>query len=169
MNALTWNLPSDLLAASVAMMRPHGRVGNEGLALWLGRNDGQQAIVTHMVSLRGAGFRTSPLQLRLSWHAMSKLTDLADSLDTYLLGQIHSHPGVYLDLSEPDQVYGVRCQDYLSVVCPHYAQRDVAGLDDCGVHLFDEGAYRRLLPAETTRRITLSPVAVTEVELEVPK
>lgn len=164
-----WNLPDDLLDMSVDVMRPNGRIGNEGLALWLGTLDGDQARVTHLVALRGDGFRALPLQLRLSWNAMSKLTDLADELGTYLVGQIHSHPGRFIDLSEVDQKYGVRCQDYLSVVCPHYAQRALSGIQECGVHLFDSGHYRRFGAAEVTRRIVHSGTAVNVVNLEVPE
>lgn len=164
----TWNLPDDLLDMSVDVMRPNGRIGNEGLALWLGTLAGDQARVTHLVALRGDGFCASPLQLRLSWNAMSKLTDLADELGTYLVGQIHSHPGRFIDLSEVDQEYGVRCQNYLSVVCPHYAQRELSGIQECGVHLFDGGRYRRFRAAEVRRRIVHSGAAVSVVTLEVP-
>lgn len=168
MQEMTWSLPDDLLEKSVEVMRPHGRMGNEGLGLWLGKTDGSHARVTHLVSLYGDGFRTSPLQLRLSWNAMSMLTDLADKLDAYLVGQIHSHPGNFIDLSEVDQVYGIRCQDYLSVVCPHYAQRAIGGIHECGVHLFDQGNYRRLYVPEVSRRIDASRETVTSIELEVP-
>lgn len=168
MQEMTWSLPGDLLETSVEVMRPHGRMGNEGLALWLGKTDGSHARVTHLVSLHGDGFRTSPLQLRLSWNAMSKLTELADKIDAYLVGQIHSHPGNFIDLSEVDQVYGIRCQDYLSVVCPHYAQRAIGGIHECGVHIFDQGNYRRFTAREVSHRIEASKETVTRVELEVP-
>lgn len=168
MTETTWHLPTDLLETSVEVMRPNGRIGNEGLALWLGVSAGGQARVTHLVAVHGAGFRASPLQLHLSWNAMARLTDLADELGTYLVGQIHSHPGRYLELSEVDQKYGVRCQDYLSVVCPHYAQRAVSGIHECGVHLFDRGSYRRFCTAEVARRVFHADAAVNFVELEVP-
>ena len=162
-----WTLPADLLDVSVDVMRPHGRMGNEGLALWLGKTDGSHATVTHLVALHGDGFQTSPLQLRLSWNAMGKLTELADKLDVYLIGQIHSHPGRFIDLSAVDQVYGIRCQDYLSVVCPHYAQRVVHGIHECGVHMFDQGSYRRLAAREVSRRIDDSGASVSRLKLEV--
>lgn len=168
MHETTWTLPADLLDVSVDVMRPHGLIGNEGLALWLGSSDGNQARVTHLVALRGGGFHASPVQLRLSWNAMSRLTDLADELGTYLVGQIHSHPGRFVDLSDVDRKYGIRCQDFLSVVCPHYAQRAVSGLEECGVHLFDGGGYRRLDTAEVARRIEISAATVDVVNLEVP-
>jgi proteasome lid subunit RPN8/RPN11 len=168
MHEMTWTLPNNLLDVSVELMRPHGRIGNEGLALWLGTAEGSQARVTHIVALHGRGLQSSPVQLRLSWNAMSQLTDLAGELGTYLVGQIHSHPGHFLDLSDVDRTYGIRCQDYLSVVCPHYAQRAVTSFGECGVHLFDGGAYRRLSDTEVARRIALSAAAVEVVNLEVP-
>ena len=168
MEEMTWSLPDDLLEKSVEVMRPHGRMGNEGLALWLGKTEGSCARVTHIVSLHGDGFRTSPLQLRLSWNAMSALTELADKLDAYLVGQIHSHPGHFIDLSEVDQVYGIRCQNYLSMVCPHYAQRAIVGIHECGVHIFDRGNYRRFAAGEVSRRIETSKETVASIELEVP-
>ena len=40
MQETSWTLPEDLLDVSVEVMRPNGRVGNEGLALWLGTAEG---------------------------------------------------------------------------------------------------------------------------------
>src|SRR5262249_1202483 len=138
MNRLRWCLPGDLLRASVEIMRPNGADGNEGLALWLGcRSDAETAHVTHLVEVYGSGFRTLPLHVSLSVKAISGLDDLAESLDCYLLGQIHSHPRNFLDLSELDKEHGIRVPDYLSVVCPHYAQRGTTRLRDCGIHVFE--------------------------------
>ena len=78
------------------------------------------------------------------------------------------HPGLFIDLSEVDEKYGVRCQDYLSLVCPHYAQRPVSGIEECGVHMFDRGNYRRLGAAEVARRVRILPAKVEVVDLEVP-
>jgi proteasome lid subunit RPN8/RPN11 len=154
MSQITWYLPEDLLRTSIEIMRPHGAQGNEGLALWLGTNDDAERVtVTHAVEIYGSGFVTAPLQMRLSFHAMATLTDLADRLGRYLAGQIHSHPGNFTDLSVVDQELGIRVPDYLSVVCPHYAQRSDVSLSECGLHIFDGTMYRRLSSAEVSRRV----------------
>lgn len=165
---VTWIFPADLLSASVEAMRPHGAVGNEGLALWFGTASGTSVAVTHVVAVHGPGFRSAPLQLRLSLNAMGALTDLGDQIGAYLVGQIHSHPRQMLDLSDVDRAYGIRCQDYLSLVCPHYAQRYVAGPDECGVHVFDDGHYRRIPASEVARRIHTSASPVKRLSVEVP-
>lgn len=163
-----WNLPTNLLRESIAIMRPHGMVGNEGLALWFGTTDGDHANITHLVEVSGPGFRTTPLYMSLSLRAMVVLTDLAEELDTFLIGQIHSHPERLLDLSELDKTHGIRSPDYLSVVCPYYAQRDLSGFDDCGVHVFENRRYRRMSPDEISRRLILREAYITKIRCEVP-
>lgn len=165
---IQWRVPSDLLSISVREMQPCGAHGNEGLALWFGQRTEEAVVaVTHVVAVHGSGFTTSPLHLRLSLRAMSTLIDLADSLDSYLAGQIHSHPGRYLDLSELDRDQGIQVPDYLSVVCPYYAQRHSTQLSDCGVHVFEQRAYRRLSATEVTARILQTNARAQFVRQEV--
>lgn len=168
MSQVTWYLPQDLLRSSVEIMRPHGAQGNEGLALWFGTGDETQRVtVTHVIDVYGSGFVTAPLQMRLSLRAMATLTSLADDLDRYLVGQIHSHPGDFTDLSNVDKELGIRVQDYLSVVCPYYAQRSAITLSDCGFHMFAGARYRRLSSAETSHRVVQTERRVTIVRCEV--
>jgi hypothetical protein len=165
MNA-QWQLPRDLLPESIKIMRPHGAQGNEGLALWFGREAGQGLEITHVVDVAGPGFRTSPLHMCLSYRTMAALTDLAEKIDRFLVGQIHAHPGQMLDLSDLDVEQGIRVPDYLSLVCPYYAQRDLAGFQDCGVHVFDGMQYRRLSPQEIPMRLCVSSTRVSVLRCE---
>lgn len=164
---IEWRFPKDLLAKSLAIMMPHGAHGNEGLALWLGRQEAGYVAITHVVSISGRGVRNSPLQLRLSPACMEAMTNLTDKVESYLVGQIHSHPARMLDLSEVDKTYGIRIQNYLSLVCPHYAQIPTLSIEECGVHLFDQGRYRRFQGEEVRRRIHLTQDNVDLVALEV--
>lgn len=168
MKELQWIVPRALLEASIEVMRPHGARGNEGLALWFGDGDERRVQFSHVVEVFGSGFTTTPLYMRLSWRAMAALTEFADRHAVFLAGQIHSHPGTFIDLSELDQVHGVRVPNYLSVVCPFYAQRSLATLELCGVHLFDRDRYRRMNVVELRRRISVREVPLRHVLLEVP-
>jgi hypothetical protein len=167
MTAIRWTLPQDLLSRSIEIMRPAGRAGNEGLALWMGTGDDDSVVVTHVFGVHGSGFVTSPLYLRLSFRAIAQLSDLADQRGVYLVGQIHSHPGTLVDLSDLDRIQGFRVPDFLSVVCPHYAQRPQTTLDNCGVHVFDRGDYRRLTSMEARRRIRVETSTAQVVHCEV--
>jgi hypothetical protein len=169
MKPFSWQLPGNLLAESTAIMRPHGAAGNEGLALWFGTADDQGAKVTHVVEVFGKGFRNHPLYMQISLTGMSSLTGLADSLDVALVGQIHSHPGLFIDLSDLDIAQGIRSPSYLSLVCPHYAQRDVRSYAECGVHAFEGGRYRRFHGNEIRDRLKTIPGNAIRVRHEVPK
>ena len=165
---IIWRIPKDLLATSIKIMRPHGVAGNEGLALWLGKQiDDKSVAISHVVEVFGAGFTTSPLYLTLSSSAISSLTDLAESLDAYLVGQVHSHPGLFLELSDLDKSQGIRIDNYLSVVCPHYARRDATTLSECGIHVFEAGSYRRLGTREISMRLVRDAQTVVHVRQEV--
>jgi hypothetical protein len=168
MTQVHWLLPANLLAESIAVMRPHGAKGSEGLALWLGAAHGSRIEVTHIVEVFGPGFVTTPLYMNLSLRAMSVLTDLADRLGTYLIGQIHSHPENLLDLSDLDIRQGIRSPDYLSVVCPYYAQKPLTEYARCGVHVFEGSRYRRLRPADISSRLLVGDTRVTRIKCEVP-
>lgn len=168
MTVESWLLPSDLISRSVTIMRPNGVRGCEGLALWLGTMSGTRAEVSHVFNVHGPGFRAAPLQLQLSHRALDRLTDLCSELECFLIGQIHSHPGLFLELSDADCIYGIRRQDYLSLVCPFYAQRDTTSVKQCGVHVFDRGGYRRLAGSEIDRRIEVRDQPVVVVQCEVP-
>jgi proteasome lid subunit RPN8/RPN11 len=168
MTQLRWLIPNSLLGESIAVMRPHGAKGNEGLALWFGSTDGTHAKVTHLVELTGSGFKTSPLFMSLSSRAMSVLTDLAWEIDCVLIGQIHSHPKRFLDLSNLDKEHGIHSQDYLSVVCPFYAQLNLNSFNECGVHVFENLHYRRIQLGEISERIILCNSELIKIKCEVP-
>ncbi len=168
MSECYWLLPEDLLQQSINVMRPHGARGNEGLALWLGKANGAEIQVTHIVEVTGPGFNTSPLHMKLSMRAMSKLTDLSEQLDRYLVGQIHSHPRTFTDLSELDKNQGIRVPNYLSVVCPHYAQRQGTTLGECGIHVFEGREYIKINSTAAKRRIKISINRVAKLTCEVP-
>ncbi|MBS0418659.1 MAG: hypothetical protein JSR66_13180 [Proteobacteria bacterium] len=167
MTELHWTLPQELLDTSIECMRPHGARGNEGLALWFGSGDERHVQFTHIVEVFGPGFTTTPLYMSLSLHAMAALTDFADGHGVFLAGQIHSHPGKFIELSELDEAHGIRVPGYLSVVCPFYAQRALEGLGSCGVHTFDGNRYRRMEVDEVRRRIEVRKVPLKKLRLEV--
>src|SRR5205814_4489615 len=98
---------------------------------------------------------------------MAALTDLAERLGVFLAGQIHSHPARFVELSELDKVHGIRVPNYLSVVCPFYAQRNLASLVECSIHEFENDRYRRLEPNEVAARLSFSPPPVTPLHQEV--
>jgi proteasome lid subunit RPN8/RPN11 len=153
------------MTLSISEMASDGARGCEGVALWLGRRFAGIVTVTHVVALRGPGVTKRPDHLSISPELLNEVTMLAIRAGVYLVGQIHSHPGTWVDLSETDQLYGIRMPGYLSVVAPHFARRPNIALAECGVHVFDRGAWRRLGAIERICRVVAGAgdVSVEEV------
>ncbi len=162
-----WCVPSNLLPESIATMAPDGRIGNEGMVLWLGRLGNKEATITHLVTLPDRWITKRPDYLQVAPVALSALLDYADPHGVSLIGQIHSHPGTFVDLSLPDRRYGISAPYYLSVVAPHYAQRPNTTWNDCGIHQYiPDLGFRRLLSHEVRERITvLSHTQAERVQL----
>lgn len=152
-----WVLPMRAFQQSLQEMARDGREGNEGVALWLGRQSSTIAEITHVVGLRGSGVIKRPDQLHIASWLVNEVTRLAVALNLSLIGQIHSHGNEYaVDLSPTDRAYGIAVPYYLSVVAPDFGMNNSTQIAECGVHVFEPGlGYRRLPPIEIANRIRL--------------
>jgi len=151
-----WVVPASAIEASFTEMRADGVVrGTEGIALWLGQRD-DDAVITHVVLLRGPGIVREPDFVQISDALLNDVTDEAIRVGAQLVGQVHAHgPLASTNLSWIDETGGVRVPFYLSVVAPDYG----AGRPDittCAAHLFEpNGSWRRMTAAEAAERIAI--------------
>ncbi|MEQ8719628.1 MAG: hypothetical protein RLO52_22060 [Sandaracinaceae bacterium] len=78
-----------------------------------------------------------------------------------LVGQVHSHPGRWVDHSDGDDEGAlVRFEGYWSLVVPEFAREGMRPLGRCGVHVFRGGEFRRLTPEAVGARLQLVPAAI---------
>jgi hypothetical protein len=156
----SWRIPEAAIPEVLAEMAIDGREGNEGIVLFLGRENLTVAEVTHFVKLRGRGIQKRPWQIRIDAGLLNEVTDVAIENKVRLIGQVHSHgPGYGLDLSPTDRAYGIKTAYYLSLVAPDYALSS-APIHQWGVHIFrEERGFVRLSVAEVTRSIQVIPTA----------
>jgi hypothetical protein len=154
----TWEIPETAIADTLEEMAIDGRDGNEGVVLFLGRDRGAVAEVTHLVKLRGPGIEKYPWRINIDAALINDVTDVAIENKVRLIGQVHSHgPGYGLDLSPTDKAYGIRTPYYLSLVAPDYAL-SAAPLQKWGVHVFmEKQGWIRLRAPEADRRLQSVP------------
>ena len=73
-----------------------------------------------------------------------------------LLGQVHSHPGAFVDHSAGDNERALMPYDgFLSIVVPYYARRGMQPLTVCGVHVFENSRFRRIQDSEIEARFRI--------------
>lgn len=152
-----WQIPADAVRHSFTEMAQDGTRGREGIAMWLGRYDGDTAIITHVTLLRGPGVQKAPDRLLITADLVNDLTDIAIANNVTLIGQIHSHGPLYgIDLSAVDRRAGIAVPGYLSAVAPDYALRSSTTLEECGIHLYTPAqGWQRLSPQDVRERISI--------------
>ncbi len=66
-----------------------------------------------------------------------------------LIGQIHTHPGSFVDHSAGDDEDAfMPIENSVSIVVPNYGREGMLPLNRCGVHRYEAGVFRRLHGAE---------------------
>ena len=151
-----WHIPASVLPDSVAEMAADGPRRCDGIVFWLGGVMHRTATITHLVGLHGPRVVKRPDHLRIDPGLFNELASLCDEVGATLLGQIHSHPGTFVDLSITDKRYGVSTPHYLSVVAPFYAQDPHTEWSQCGVHVYSPGlGFERFLPEQVNKRIQI--------------
>jgi len=154
----SWSMPANVLPESIRLMAPDGKKGNEGIVMWLGQIQAGAATVTHLVAFEDNLLCKRPDYLQIPSAVMNAVADVSEKMGVSLIGQIHSHPGNFVDLSIADRRYGISAPYYLSVVAPYYAQRPNTSWRQCGVHQFvARQGFRRFSADEITRRISETP------------
>jgi hypothetical protein len=150
-----WLIPKAALDRSREEMAQDGRVGNEGISLWLGTKERGEARLTHAVFLRGNGVRKSPFNIHIEPELMREVHEHAEAAGVILIGQIHSHSRYCgIDLSPTDHAYGIHVPYFLSIVCPDFAQTESTTIMDCGVHIFlPNRGYVRLAAKNISKQI----------------
>jgi len=152
-----WRLPKAAIEDSLDEMARDGAQGDEGIVLWLGKDTGEIADVTHLIRLRGPLVEKRKDYINIHPALFNDVADVAIERGLRLVGQVHSHGAGYgVDLSPTDRLYGIQVPSYLSLVAPDYA-RTRAPLHDWGVHVYtDEAGYIRLSGDEARGRLQIT-------------
>jgi len=153
----SWRIPEAAVQDSLDEMALDGSHSHEGIVLWLGKDTGDVAEVTHLIRLRGPLVEKQAQFINIHPALFNDVADLAIAHGVRLVGQVHSHgPECGVDLSWTDRAHGIQVPFYLSLVAPEYAQTR-AHLHDWGVHVYtSEAGYVRLGHDEARRRLQIA-------------
>lgn len=146
-----WVLPKVALKATVAAVRPSGRLGRESGVFWIGKRTALTR-VTSVVHPKGLGVGEHPGQWQVSPEVFGIISRWAKERGESLLGVAHIHgPGVPPRLSRPDREQSVQAPGVLSVVIGNGGADE--DLRDWGWYVYETGDYKHLGPQEFEKRI----------------
>ncbi len=157
-------LSNSLLDNTVRCLRSFGAEEecHEGIVYWAGVEAGSQwwllaCIKPDAVTTWGS-YRTTAA-------TNAKAILAARHFDLHLLAQVHSHPGKWVNHSQGDEQGAfMPFEGFLSIVVPNYGLHDAFSLDQCGIHRFERGRFRRLVDSQVKAIFRLVPIELTADE-----
>lgn len=152
-------IPEAALLETERLLRTYGGAeDHEGIVYWGGVESPRGSVV---VSAVGPEASTTWGSFRTDFEANTDLVNVLAQLELTLVGQVHSHPGEWVDHSDGDDSGAiVRFAGFWSLVVPHFASEGMRPVSTVGVHLFADGVFRRLTPRALSTRVRVLPTAV---------
>lgn len=134
-----------------------GAEEHEGIVYWGGIETPRGAAVLTAVSPTA---HTTWGSFQTGADANAELVSVLARFGQSLVAQVHSHPEDWVDHSDGDDAGAlVRFVGFWSLVVPRFARRGMRPLHRCGVHLFQDGEFRRLSKEAVSARVHLVPAA----------
>jgi hypothetical protein len=136
-----------VLANSEVVLKGHAwQPSTERIVYWAGVKLDEMWLVTTVIRpnavLQRGSFQTSAAD-------NAKVVAHLSQAGLSLIGQVHTHPGPFVDHSHGDERDAfMPVENSLSLVVPFYGRRGMHPLASCGVHRYESGGYRRLTDAE---------------------
>jgi proteasome lid subunit RPN8/RPN11 len=136
-------VPNLAISHTEKVLREYGkkRPSNEGLVYWAGRKDGDIMRVELVIAPRTD---SAARRVMTSPESNMKMIQVLGKHDMIHLGQVHSHPGSWVDHSEGDDEHAAfKINGLLSLVVPEYCKYGMMPIEICGVHRFEKDHFIR--------------------------
>lgn len=136
-------IPNKAIMHTEKVLREYGkkRPSNEGLVYWAGRKDDDIIRVELVIAPRTD---SAARQVITSPESNMKMIQVLGKHDMIHLGQVHSHPGSWVDHSDGDDEYAAfKINGLLSLVVPSYCKIGMMPIETCGVHRFEQDHFIR--------------------------
>lgn len=112
---------------------------DEGLVLWLGRNEGDSSIVLACTAPRTTHDWG---RVHLDEHAAGGAAKAARAFGLGIVAQIHSHPGTDTRHSDgDDRLIFMPYESMFSLVVAHYGLGSIHPANGAGLHQFQDGRW----------------------------
>lgn len=116
-------------------LQQRGRGARETACVWLGDQDREREVAREVIFLDDLpGTVGRRLQHRTSREAVRILIDRARELGLTIVGDVHTHPGLWVDLSDVDRAHPIEYRiGLLALVFPAFA-KGPPRFEGIGVH-----------------------------------
>lgn len=152
-------MPDRVIGATIDAVRSYGtwRRRHEGVAYWLGNDDGETTMVVIVVAPIAD---TGPGHFRVSAEENARVIRLAHEYGLIVVGQVHSHPGNRTTHSAGDDRDAfMPSEGMYSLIIPNYARRRPP-ITTWGIHRYENGIFRKLTDEERANQVRVARLKV---------
>jgi hypothetical protein len=143
------NIGTSCLEVTLNLMQRCGR--RESCVFWFGDRTKTGGLARAVIAPQQ---RMSWGNFHVSRAAMVEMADRVDGRGWRPLAQVHCHPGSNVEHSWYDDEM-IASKRALSIVIPHYGVGGRNGLDDAGIHEWQDGFWHMLAPDVAARRVAV--------------
>jgi hypothetical protein len=152
-------VPQSIADETQKFLRAAGRLGNEGMVLWVGKGEDDLFHVTDLLIPKQKGIRTREgVCVVVDTDEMHRINVELFKSGLRLIAQVHSHP-THAYHSETDDEFAIATTvGCFSLVVPDFGARDF-DLSECAVYRLSEvGQWQHLAPQRVKRLIDIRSV-----------
>lgn len=115
---------------------------HEGLVYWAGIKTKD---ITYISSVIAPKTQSRPQGITVQGDSFFNIVRFLSKNNLVQVGQVHSHPGSWVDHSiYDDEGATSKVEGLISIVVPEYSVRGMRPLEICGIHRFSKGEFIRL-------------------------
>lgn len=141
---IRYYISEDVVRFSEIILREYGNVNppNEGFVYWAGKKDFNKIFINTVIAPRTESNWGSVV---VSHESNVDLVLCLSENKLIHVGQVHSHPGDWVDHSAgDDSMAPFKMEGLLSFVVRQYGLKGINPLTECGVHRYDNRRFIRL-------------------------
>ncbi len=146
-------IPSTIFRETEVHLRGHGRMGHEGMVLWTGNKNGQEAIVKSCIHPRQD---CTAVSYDIPLEESQAINRLLEENGEVIIAQVHSHPGAAFHSSRDDAMPFTYSIGFLSLVVPNFCGGPLKAVTNFRTweHL-GAGRWRELLKVDVEQLFTI--------------
>lgn len=139
---LAYEINSGVIKITTQILKQYGQLPHEGLVFWAGQTLDNKVKITHVIAPETD---SSEGRVTVPHSSIYHVVRALSSNKVIHIGQVHSHPGKWVNHSGGDDEWApFKRQGLISIVVPSYGFNGMLPLKKPGVHRYQENQFIRL-------------------------
>lgn len=137
-----YEICSEVVEKTTHVLKQYGQLPHEGLVFWAGKIVANKVKITHVIAPETD---SSANRVTVPHHSVYHVVRALFDNKVVHIGQVHSHPGKWVDHSYGDDEWApFKREGLISLVVPNYCSEGMIPIKTSGVHRYEGKQFVRL-------------------------